>query len=74
MPTEPAAMASPLRMSLLPQVSPGSPARLSSSNVTLNVRLAPELRIKRHQPGINVASSVSQSPDVHFCTVHKIPR
>jgi hypothetical protein len=71
MPTEPAAMASPLRMSLLPQVSPGSPARLSSSNVTLNVRLAGGAA---HQPGINVASSVSQSPDVHFCTVHKITR
>jgi hypothetical protein len=56
MPTEPAAMASPLRMSLLPQVSPGSPARLSSSNVTLNVRLAGGAA---HQPGINVASSVS---------------
>ena len=57
MPTEPAAMSSPLRMSLLPQVSPGSPARLSSSNVTLNVRLAPELRI--NQASTSRAQSVT---------------
>lgn len=57
MPTEPAAMSSPLRMSLLPQVSPGSPARLSSSNVTPNVRLAPELRI--NQASTSRAQSVT---------------